>query len=342
MTVPEPARQPRVLFVTPGFEDYLSDGILHGLRALLGAAVVDYPRQDVLYRDARGTVRGGGFTLYGLLEDVAVDRHRALFRAAEDAAFDLVVFGDIWRTFGLFTEWAPRLQGRVPIVVLDGADRVEPYPYGGFWWRRRAWWALPRAHARATYFKREISPWTGWFRSYLLVPPPLARHTVRWLRPTAFSVPAEKIVATPPAKDRDFASHVVDPELAERVGGATAHVFADEDAYRADLQRSRFGITTKREGWDCLRHYEIAANGAVPCFRDLHRKPSACAPHGLSDGENCLAYADADALLERVASLDDVAYRRLQDGALAWARANTTERRATEMLAAVGMAPSPR
>jgi hypothetical protein len=329
---------PRVLFVTPGFEDYLSDGILHGLRRLLGGDVVDYPKQDVLYEGGAGFVRGGGFTLYGLLDDEPLDRHRALFRA-EEGEFDLVVFGDIWRTFGLFTEWGPRLAGRVPMAVLDGSDRVEPYPWSGFWWRRRAWWGLPRAHTRATVFKREITPWTGWFRSYLLLPPPLAARTVRWLRPTSFSVPAEKIVGAPPPKDRDFATHVVDAQLAPLVGGATSHVFAGEDAYRADLQRARFGVTTKREGWDCLRHYEIAANGAVPCFRDLHRKPATCAPHGLADGVNCLAYSAPRALLDRVAALSDDEYARLQDGALRWARANTTVHRALELLAAVGHAP---
>ncbi len=327
---------PRVLFVTPGFEDYLSDGILHGLRRLLGNAAVDFPKQDVLYAGGRGLVRGGGFTLYGLLDDEPLDRHRALFRA-EAGEFDLVVFGDIWRTFGLFTEWGPRLHGRVPVVVLDGSDRVEPYPYGGFWWRRRSWWALPRAHIRAVYFKREITPWTGWFRSYLLVPPPLAAYTVRWLRPTAFSVPAEKIVDAPRAKDRQFATHIVDGELAPLVGGSTSHFFADEEDYRADLQRARFGVTTKREGWDCLRHYEIAANGAVACFRDLHRKPTACAPHGLVDGVNCIAYRDAGELLGRIARLREGEYERLQTGALAWARANTTVRRAEELLAVMGM-----
>jgi hypothetical protein len=104
---------PRVLFVTPGFEDYLSDGILHGLRELLGAGAIDFPKQDVLYAGGSGLVRGGGFTLYGLLDDLPLDRHRALFRA-EAGEFDLVVFGDIWRTFGLFTEWGPRLHGRGP------------------------------------------------------------------------------------------------------------------------------------------------------------------------------------------------------------------------------------
>ena len=328
----------RILFVTPGFEDYLSDGILHGLRGLPGVEVVDFPKQDVLYTGGAGLVRGGGFTLYGLLDDEPLDRHRALFRA-ESGEFQLVVFGDIWRTFGLFTEWGPRLHGRVPIAVLDGGDRVEPYPYGGLWWRRRSWWALPRAHTRATYFKREITPWTGWFRSYLLLPPPLAARTVRWLRPTAFSVPAQKIVDAPPAKDREFATHVVDARLAALVGGSVSHVFADEDAYRADLQRSRFAATTKREGWDCLRHYEIAANGAVPCFRDLHRKPATCAPHGLRHGVNCLAYGDPGKLLARIAALPEGGYARIQAGALEWARANTTARRASELLAALGMTP---
>ncbi|MEA2184668.1 MAG: hypothetical protein QOF69_3853, partial [Solirubrobacteraceae bacterium] len=80
----------------------------------------------------------------------------------------------------------------------------------------------------------------------------------------------------------------------------------------------------------------------VPCFRDLHRKPATCAPHGLRDGVNCLAYSDPAALLERIAALPDEAYTRIQAGALRWARANTTVRRAEELLAAVGIAPGPR
>ena len=73
-------------------------------------------------------------------------------------------------------------------------------------------------------------------------------------------------------------SHIVDEEVAERMGAASSHVFEREADYYRDLQASRFGITTKRTGWDCLRHYEIAANGAVPCFRDLDRKPPPLRP----------------------------------------------------------------
>jgi len=328
---------PRVLFVNPNHEDYLADGVFHGLRSLLGADAVDYPKAEFLYDTAPpgviARVRGGAFTLYGLLPDLPVERDHVLPRAL-DGEFDLVVFGDIWRTFGLWTEWAPQLRAAgVAMAVLDGADRVEPYPYAGVWWRVRGWWFLPRAHNRAPYFKRELVPLTRWFASYLLLPPLLGRRL--GLQPISFSIPAEKIVTTAPVKDKDFPMHVVDEEVARSVGARTGHVFSEEAEYRDDLGRSRFGVTTKRAGWDALRHYEIAASGAVPCFRDLDRKPATCAPFGLDEG-NCIAYRDADDLLAKVAALDDARYGALQAGALQWVRANTTTIRAGALLAACG------
>jgi len=328
----------RILLVNPNHEDYLSDGIFHGLRTLLGADAVDFPKAEYLYDTVApavlGRVRGGGFTLYGLLPDLAVDRDHILPRAL-DREFDLVIFGDIWRTFGLWTEWGPQLRAAgVAMAVLDGSDRVEPYPYAGLWWRKRCWWFIPRAHPRAPYFKREIAPLTRWFASYLMLPPALGRRL--GLRPIAFSIPAEKIVDTPPAKEKDFPRHIVDIELAQRVGGQPSHAFGSESDYRADLQGSRFGITTKREGWDALRHYEIAANGAVPCFRQLDRKPPTCAPFGL-DSTNCITYRGADDLLAQVSALGEGEYAALQAGALTWARANTTVVRAQELLDACGV-----
>jgi hypothetical protein len=330
---------PRLLLVNPNHEDYLSDGIFHGLRTLLGADAVDYPKAEYLYDTVApqvlGRIRGGGFTLYGLLPDLPVDRDHMLPRAL-NGEFDLVIFGDIWRTFGLWTEWGPQLASAgVAIAVLDGSDRVEPYPFAGLWWRRRAWWFLPRAHPRAPYFKREITPLTRWFASYLMLPPMLGRRL--GLRPIAFSIPAEKILAVPTAKEKDFPRHIVDSELAERLGGQASYPFDEEADYRADLQASRFGITTRRAGWDALRHYEIAANGAVPCFRGLDGKPSTCAPFGL-DRTNCLIYRDAEDLLAQVQAIDAERYAALQAGALAWARANTTVARAEQLLDACGIA----
>ena len=91
------------------------------------------------------------------------------------------------------------------------------------------------------------------------------------------------------------------------------------------------------EGWEAMRHYEIAAAAAVPCFRGLADKPPLCAPHGLRDGVNCVAYTDAGALLARLDSMPDEEYARLQSGALDWARANTTRARAEQFLSGLNV-----
>ena len=333
---------PRIAFINPGREDYLGDSLFHGLRTVLGTNAVDYPKLDYAYdsypSELHERLYGHGFSLYGLLPDPQIDRNRMLDRIVA-GEFDLVVFSDIWSTFGLFTQIAPQLGRRVPMAVLDGHDRPEPYPYAGLWWRQRAWWTLPRAHRRAPYFKREITPLTGVFRAYLTLPPALAARlpSIQRMREISFSFPEEKIVTEPPTgKDRQFASHVVDPEVAARIGAQTSYAFSDEAEYYADLRRSRFGITTKRAGWDCLRHYEQAANGCVPCFRDLADKPPRCAPQGLGE-DNCVAYGSADDLLARVEAIDEDRYRSLQAGAMRWARENSTRRRALQFLAACGL-----
>jgi hypothetical protein len=333
---------PRILFLTTAHEDYLADSLFHGLRTLLGADAVDFPKADFLYDsypvDRRGDLYGHGFGLYGLLPDVPVDRHHPLQRA-RGGEFDLVVFADIWNTFGCFAGLAPTLRG-VPMAVLDGADRPGAYPYAGLWWSKPAWWLLPRAHTRARYFKRELTPATGWLRSYLLLPPKLASRlpSIRGMHEISFSLPAEKVLHEPPARKRRLlASHVVDPEVAARLGVGTSYAFSDEAAYYADLQSARFGITGKRAGWDCLRHYEQAANGCVPCFRDLDRKPPRCAPHGLDD-TNSVSYVDFDDLMRRLEGIDDARYTALRQGALSWAHANTTVRRAEQFLRDCGLA----
>ncbi|MFN7132027.1 MAG: hypothetical protein ACK4N5_08085 [Myxococcales bacterium] len=331
-----------MLFLTTDVEDYLADGLLHGLRALLGADVVDYPKAERLYVSATpaqlARVRGRAFTLYGLLDDVAIDRSHVFARMAA-GEFDLVVFSRIWSQFGLFAELLPRL-GRTAVAVLDGEDSPAPYPYAGRWWREPSLWSVPRAHARFPYFKREWTPETLRHRLFKLVPASVASALplMRNLRRTSFSIPEEKITRVLAPRARRFPKHVVDAELAARIPGASErYAFASEAAYYEDLQQAQFGVTTRRAGWDCLRHYELAANGCVPLFRDLAKKPATCAPHGLVPGLNCLSYSSADEALELTSRVTAAEYERLQRGALEWARANSTVVRAREFLAELGL-----
>ena len=338
---------PRVLFLSPQLEDYLADGVMHGLRLLLGDRLVDYPRHDLLYdtvpaQTLRSAVRSRGFTLYGRLPEIPVDRARVI-EQARWGEFDAVVFSTIHFGFGAWVELFSEIpRTRTALVVLDGSDGPAPYPYAGRFWRDPRYWTLPRAHTRAHYLKRELTPQTYAHRFGRLIPAALASRlpVLRSVRPTAFSIPESNLVDRPAPKDRRFATHIVDPEVAARVpgsvtgappgaGGPFGH--DDEPAYYADLRRSRFGITTKRGGWDCLRHYEIAASATVPCFRALDSKPATCAPHGL-DRSNCVVYRDADDLFAQIDELSEAEYARRQSAALAWARRNTTTRRAAEVL----------
>ena len=344
-------RQPnplRILVLTDDREDYLADGLLHGLRHTPGVEVVDAPRKDCLYAGEIHSrqcpelgVRGGGFNLYGTLASDGAPERRQLFRKLEHGWFHLVVLGNVWRQWGQLLDWSPVL-GSVALALLDGDDDPRLYPGSGTHLRRFGPWRALASLLRqpeCLYFKRE---WQG--------AGPLARATVRWfglrgrqVRPLGFSIPEEKLL-DPAELDQPrpqrFPTQVIDPELQQLVGGQTGYAFLTEAAYNADLRRSRFGITTRRAGWDCLRHLELAARGCVLCFRDLDQKPASCAPHGLHGG-NCLSYRSGDALLRRLNSLSLEEEGRLRRGSWEWAREHTTRQAAARLLEAYGWRHQP-
>jgi hypothetical protein len=320
----------RLLFLTDDREDYLADGLLHGLRQLPDVELVDWPRKDCLYTGGRVCarapeygVRGGGFSLYGLLDEpkAGINRNQ-IWRRLEGGWFNAVIIGNVWRQWGLLVQWR-ELLARQPLLLLDGDDDQRLYPCSGTRFRQ---FGVGSGATRLLqqsstyYFKREFTS-----------------RTRRWglrlqLHQIGFSIPEQVILDCLPKKTKLFPSHIVDHELCERIGASSSYAFADEAAYRNDLACSRFGITTRRAGWDCLRHYEIAASGTIPCFRDLQLKPPLCAPHGLKDGVNCISYRNADQLMQRIENLSAHTTRILQHNALAWAKANCTRERANYLL----------
>lgn len=79
--------------------------------------------------------------------------------------------------------------------------------------------------------------------------------------PLSFSIPESKILRTIPEKELDFAPLIP--------GNLETYIYDKEEDYYKDYQRSYFAITYKKAGWDCMRHYEILANGCIPYFIDL-------------------------------------------------------------------------
>ncbi|GBF98956.1 hypothetical protein Rsub_12602 [Raphidocelis subcapitata] len=97
-------------------------------------------------------------------------------------------------------------------------------------------------------------------------PPPLEQH----LRDELFR-------AIVPAKSQNFSTVVPGLQSTYKFRADASQppreVLAAEAGYYADMARSLFAVTYKKGGWDCLRHPEIVASGALPLFTDIKGLP---------------------------------------------------------------------
>jgi hypothetical protein len=335
----------KVLFLHHNQQDYLAESLFHGLRSLLGKSCIDIPRYDSMYAPLsdrmRTKLRGNGFTLYGLLEDTPDLAEDRFFWEKDLDCYDLIIIANIWIQWELF--W--KLFTLVPhskLVVLDSSDVPALFPYTSLGYRlKNIPWSYLAPVSKVKYFKREL---IGEGASYSLdrfFYPQL----IKWIplpnnvTGISFSIPAEKVSKVDTNyKVKKFQQHVVDQEIATTVDnsffssiGADRYTFLCESDYYEDLKRSQFGITTKRAGWDCLRHYELAANGCVICFRDLDSKPSSCAPHQLNSS-NCISYNSLLDLQSKISALSEQDYVLLLEGTYKWVCSNTTVVRAQEFM----------
>lgn len=352
----------KLLFLTTPEEDYLQDQLLLGIRRKLGTDCVDHPKKDVLYQSAKidaNNLYGRGFTIWKQLEDTDVDRTNVLERL-EKGEFDVVVFSSIHRQREVFNTFESRglfSMGDIKFVFIDGEDYV-PYrspPERLFY---RGWLTLRKALARNLSPNKisdiGIPPYTkpiqpvferaldyGHYYKRELDSEIYRHYRSERIHPISFGIPKSKIRDKKPRKTQRFPSQVQCeeaykiPEIAENA--TREHLFSEEKDYYDDLASARFGITQMKGGWDCMRHYEIAANWTVPCFYELDQKPGLCAPHGLYDMQNCLIFTSASELAEKVEYVEKTGiYDSLQSNAVRWVQENTAERRAEELIAQIG------
>ena len=78
-------------------------------------------------------------------------------------------------------------------------------------------------------------------------------------------MPEEKIHHSFPEKTDRLASIVP--------GNIQTYIYNTEIDYYNGYRKSYFGLTCRKAGWDCLRHYEILANRCIPYFYDLNVCP---------------------------------------------------------------------
>jgi hypothetical protein len=99
------------------------------------------------------------------------------------------------------------------------------------------------------------------------------------LIPITFGIPTSKLALPSKNKIQDYATCIP--------GQPETYIFKDEKSYYEDYQRSYYGVTMKKAGWDAMRHYEILGNYCLPYFIGLEDCP-----------EGTLANLPKDLLLE--------------------------------------------
>lgn len=253
--------------------DLLEISILHGLRSLLGDECIDYPRKKIMYHDfseiQKEMLHGRGFSL--LTTPIQEVENRDIF----NQKFDAVIYGD-GHMYGEepFIKEINQLANN-NVWIIDGHDLYGNAP-------------------RKIIYKGEEIIGVQFNRSFKRE---LVEEGIKMVFPTGFGIPEERIKPINlKIKDQLYQktapSYSLFKEEIETGGGFLHHKFTIEEDYYNDLSRSWFGLTCKKGGWDCLRHYEIIAAGALLLFRDYDQKPRLCSPQELP----CFSYRTEEEL----------------------------------------------
>lgn len=227
----------KILYVSAGAApDYQCDMLFHGLRQRFGDQVVDAHRLAYMYKSFAKDDPNRLAGIYGKGFSVYallddIDIDRDDLEQKIKSRYFDVVIYGSIHRSQYLLFEVLAAYDGRNVIFIDGEDESDII-----------FWSLV---GRGLYFKREI------------------RENIANLLPIQFAIPGEKINQAPTEKSRIYAH--IDPR------DRSTYIYASEADYYQDYKNSLFAITTKKAGWDCLRHYEIMANDCIPIFPDLEK-----------------------------------------------------------------------
>ena len=267
----------KILFITTGNPkcqgDYLEMTFLHGFRELLGDNFIDYPRKKIMYHDFSQTkkeeLHGQGFSLlHKPLQDISPDVRKDTL----NQTYDAVIYGDghMYGEHVNIKEINDLANGNA--WFIDGHDLYGEAP-------------------RKIFYGQEYIIGTQFLKCFKRE---LVEEGLKEVYQTGFGIPKGKMYFLDLKINNKAIPDTTPPEAKFELPQPRQYKFSNEDEYYQDLRSSWFGLTCKKGGWDCLRHYEIIAAGTLLLFRDYDRKPRLCSPQKLP----CYSYSSKEELLD--------------------------------------------
>jgi hypothetical protein len=213
--------------------DYQNDLVFYGLRELFGDDVVDSTQIISLYKDYENKIHPRH--LWGGMTTFWLIGENSIDRSDIEEKIK-----DRYYDFIIYGAIRRCKQYYDLVSKVYPADRVilidgndEP--------------EVDPLHTKHLYFKRELQQ----------------KHPN--LIPITFGIPTCKLALPNKNKTQDYATCIP--------GQPETYIFQDEKSYYEDYQKSYYGVTMKKAGWDAMRHYEILGNYCLPYFVDLEDCP---------------------------------------------------------------------
>jgi hypothetical protein len=224
----------KILYLTKGDHvDYQNDCLLIGLKELFGAGVVDYNKQHHNYVTYEANLAK---KMYG--------KGMTVTRVLPDLEVDRTDITSkiknkyfdyiVYGSIWRCSDYLKKILEYYPLNRVIVVDGEDE----------------THLHSSASlnlpYFKRELI---------------VSKDN---LFPISFAIPTSKLNFNK-NKNKDF-SFITPLDI-------QTYIYNNESDYYKDYSDSCFGVTIKKAGWDCLRHYEILGNGCIPYFVNIENCP---------------------------------------------------------------------
>ncbi len=197
--------------------------------------------QDYMFSDFPASVKiyGNGYTVFKKIspdqkKSIVLEDDTKIEYGIAHGKYDLIIYTSIWRCHKHLNLVLSTYE-KSKIIVIDGEDDPK----------------IANIAPKVTYYKRELES------KYL-----------DYCKPISFGFPS--YFEAPITGNWEEKSVVVAPcnPLFRK-----SYIFNEETLYYEQYAKSLFAVTTKKAGWDCMRHYEIIASGCLPYFPDIDKKP---------------------------------------------------------------------
>jgi len=215
--------------------DYQNDLVFYGLRELFGDDVVDSTQIISLYKEYKGRIPTQN--LWGGMTTFWLIGDNNIDRTnIEEKIKDRYYDLIVYGSIKRCKNFYELVSKHYPtnkVILIDGNDESE----------------VDSLYNKHLYFKRELI------------------EDNKNLLPITFAIPTAKLATNTDKilKTQEYATCIP--------GKPETYVFENEQPYYKDYQKSYYGVTMKKAGWDCLRHYEILGNYCIPFFINLEKCP---------------------------------------------------------------------